>query len=87
MGLAKLLIDLGAVGGWARMLFAIASRPARRWRWGWTAKLTTLFIAATMIDIWSGWFIPWGTLLVWWWILSRAGDEYELPMADGRPAR
>jgi hypothetical protein len=67
-------------------MVAVAERPASRWRrTGWLGKGLSLVTALVVVADWFGLFVPWGAALVWWRVLVRGRDPFELPMADGRP--
>lgn len=85
MTLARVGFDLLAAGWWVRAVVVLARRSAGRWptrRWG---KAVSLLVAGLMFSVWFGLLLPWGAALVWWRVVGRGGDRFELPMADGRP--
>lgn len=81
----RLLIDGVSVLLWLRLLITVASRPSSRWKTGRIGKYISVFIAAAAIGIWAGVVVPFGAALVWWRVIVRTFDPFELPMADGRP--
>lgn len=83
----RLAFDLAAVALWLRALAVIAVRPAGRWRTGRWGKAVSLVVAGLVFSVWFGLVLPWGAALVWWRVVVRSRDPFELPMADGRPMR
>lgn len=81
----KLFLDLLCAVGWLRTLVLVAGRPASRWRTGWAGKAITLVVSALLVATLFGVWVPWGAGLVWWRVIVRGRDPFELPMADGRP--
>lgn len=87
MSWLRLLLDVAIVIAWVRTVIGLWRLPASRWRSGWLAKGFCLFLAVAVFMVWSGVVIPGGAVLVWWRVLLRRRDPFELPMADGRPMR
>ena len=85
MTAARVVLDLALVAWWVRTLVVLARRPARRWRTGRWGKAVALVVAALAWSASLGVLVPWGAVWMWWRVLVRARDPYELPMADGRP--
>lgn len=84
-GWLRLLADLAVLYWWGRVMLAVIRRPATRWDSRWLGKSVTLLVGVTVFAVWSGVLLPWGAVLVWWRVLVRRRDPFELPMADGRP--
>lgn len=83
----RVVVDVALALWWARLVVTVAGRPARRWRTGWFGKSVSLLAALMLVSFWLGWVLPYGAVIVWWRVLLRSGDSFELPMADGRPMR
>lgn len=81
----RIVFDLAAVAAWLRTVLLVVSRPAGRWRTRRLGKALSLLASLVLVSVWFGWFIPWGAAVVWWRVLVRGRDPFELPMADGRP--
>lgn len=86
MGFARFVFDLVALVAWVAMIIRIGGRPAARWRHGWPGKIGSLAAIVLLCGFTSGWFLPWGALVVWW-RNPGSGDPHDLPMADGRRMR
>ena len=82
-----LAVDAACVVAWLRTVSAVAQRPAGRWRSRWAGKGVCLAAALLLFSAWRGLVIPWGAAVVWWMVLVRGRDPFELPMADGRRMR
>jgi hypothetical protein len=80
----RAVFDLGAVLLWARVLGGVLVRPSSRWRTGWLGKAVSIVAVAVGQSTWWGFFIPWVLPPVWWLVMVRGRDPFELPMADGR---
>jgi len=80
----KAAVDVVMVLAWTRTLVAVARRPAGRFRGRWAGKAAALAVAGLLYVTASGFFIPIGALAVWWRVVARGRDPFELPMADGR---
>lgn len=85
MTLFRVVFDLAVAGLWIRTLVVLAGRPARRWRTGRWGKAGSLVAAVALFSVWFGLLLPWGAAVVWWRVVVRDRDPFELPMADGRP--
>ena len=85
MTLARVGFDLLAAGWWVRTLVVLVRRPAGRWPTRWWGKAVSLLVSGLMFSVWFGLLLPWGAALVWWRVVGRGRDSFELPMADGRP--
>jgi hypothetical protein len=83
----RVVADGAGVLWWLRVLVAVAERPAGRWRTGWVGKGLCLVAAVLVVDMWFGFFVPLGAAAVWWRVMVRGRDPFELPMADGRLMR
>jgi hypothetical protein len=83
----RVVFDVVMVGSWVRALVVLAAHPASRWPAGWWGKTAGLAVAALFWLAMFGLVVPWGAALVWWRIVRRGSDPFELPMADGRRSR
>lgn len=82
---ARVLVDVAVVLWWLRLLVVLAGRPASRWRTRWVGKAISIVLAAVLFSTWFGFVLPYGAAVVWWRVVVRNRDPFELPMADGRP--
>lgn len=80
----RLAVDVMIGVAWLRAFVILADRPASRWRTRWLGKVVSLLATALMMSVWFGVVVPWGGALVWWRVIARTRDPFELPMADGR---
>ena len=84
---ARLILDAAAMLWWFRLLAELVRRPAGRWQKRWLGKGLALVIATLLFSVWFGFLIPYGAMWVWWKVVIRGRDPFELPMADGRRMR
>jgi len=82
-----MLFDLVTLALWVWVLVRVAKRPAASWVHGWAGKVGSMLVVLVVYTTFAGWFLPWGAIIVWWRRLVRRGDDFELPMADGRRNR
>lgn len=84
MSWARVVLDAVVVLWWVRLVVAVAGRPASRWPARWWGKAFSLAVALLGCSLWFGVVLPYGAVWVWWKVMVRGRDPFELPMADGR---